>query len=340
MKRVIIRPLILLAATLATLTGCTPKTEPYAASGFYFDTAITVTIHEVGDQAPSKDEADAIIRDCFALCDRYEKLLSATVSTSDIAKINASGGQPVLVDRETITVLKEAIGYSEMSAGRFDITVGPLVSLWDFSSGALEPGKEHSVPSDARIKDAVTHVDYTKIRIEGDTVTLLDPDASIELGAIAKGYIADRLTELVKKEGVTSALINRGGNLVAVGHKPDGSDWRLGIKKPFTESDELIATLPVSNASLVTSGIYERIFEAGGRRYHHLLNASTGYPEDNTLTSVSILCPSSLRADALSTVCYLLGEHEGMKLIESLPDAEAVFVKQDGSILYSSGLDP
>ncbi len=338
MKRVNQRLLVLLAAALTILTGCTGSKEPYTANGFYFDTAITVTIHEVGGKAPSREEAEKIVSDCFALCDRYEKLLSATVPVSDVAKINAAGGQPVTVDPETASLLTEAITYSEMSGGRFDVTVGPLVSLWDFSSAALEDGKQHPVPADDAIADAVSHVDYRKIAIEGNIVTLLDPDASIELGAIAKGFIADKMTELVKHENVTSALINLGGNLVAVGHKPDGRGWKLGIKKPFSESGEVITSLPVADASLVTSGIYERCFEAGGKRYHHLLNAQAGYPEDNTLASVTILCPSSLRADALSTVCYLLGEEDGMKLVESLPDTEAVMIRQDESLLFSSGL--
>ncbi|MCR4704757.1 MAG: FAD:protein FMN transferase [Lachnospiraceae bacterium] len=338
MKRACKRLVILFTATWIILTGCTKNENPYAASGFYFDTAITVTIYEINGKAPSAQEAETIISDCFTLCDRYENLLSASISSSDIAKINAAGGKPVTVSEETADLLKEAISYSKQSDGRFDVTVGPLVSLWDFSSSALKAGNEHRVPTADQIAEAISHVDYRKIRIENNTVTLSDPNASIELGAIAKGFIADKLTELVRSKNVTSALINLGGNLVAIGNKPNGNAWQLGIKKPFSESGEIITSLSVTDASLVTSGIYERCFEAGGRRYHHLLNAETGYPEDNTLASVTILCPSSMRADALSTVCYLLGEQKGMELINSLPDAEAVFVRCDESLLFSSGL--
>ena len=160
----------------------------------------------------------------------------------------------------------------------------------------------------------------------------------MDLGFIAKGFIADRLKESLLEKGVESALINLGGNILAVGSKPDGSPFEIGVRKPFDTQNTALTTLSLSDRSLVSSGVYERYFEKDGKRYHHLLDPFTGYPVENGLLGVTILSSSSMEGDALSTTAFVLGPEEGMALIESLPDTEAVFITEDYKLHYSSGL--
>lgn len=161
---------------------------------------------------------------------------------------------------------------------------------------------------------------------------------SLDTGAIAKGFITDRLVSVLRERKIESALLNLGGNLYLYGTKPDGSDWTIGIRDPFGLQGDYMATVSLKDTSIVTSGIYERYFEADGKRYHHILNPKTGYPEDNELASVSIISPSSTMCDGLSTTCFLLGLGKGMELIESLENAEAIMITRDKKVYLSSGL--
>ena len=174
------------------------------------------------------------------------------------------------------------------------------------------------------------------ILIEGNTVTLLDPDMAIDLGGIAKGYMADQLKEYLLNEGVQSALIDLGGNILAVGSKPDNSNYTIGIKKPF-EDDEMIATESINDISVVTSGCYERYFKISDTLYHHILDTKTGYPINNGLWSVTILSDSSMEGDAYSTICICLGFDDALKLIEKTEGMEALFITEDMKLYYSSG---
>ena len=178
-------------------------------------------------------------------------------------------------------------------------------------------------------------MNYENIIIRDNTVKLADPQAGIDLGAIAKGYIADRIKDYLEEEGVRHAMINLGGNVLAMGSKLDGSDYNIGIQKPFDETGEPITSVKISDKSVVTSGIYQRYFKADGKIYHHILDPNTGYPCENNLYSVTILTDSSLTADALSTTCFLLGYDRGMKLINQLDNVDAVFITNDNQIHYS-----
>ena len=306
------------------LSGC-GRREPISKTGFYFDTIITVTLYDSSKTAE--------LEHCFALADTYEQYFSAERPDSDVSKINAAGGTPVSVHDETIELLQKGIDYSELSGGRFDITIGRLTDLWDFHA-------EHpAVPDETALREAVSTIDYRQIKISGNEVALQNPDAAIDLGGIAKGYIADRMKAYLKSEGITSGLINLGGNVLAIGEKPDGSSYRIAIQKPFGASGEGIAALEIKDDAVVSSGTYERYFTANGKQYHHILDASTGYPCENGLCSVSIICKNSADADGLSTTCFLLGAEKGMELIESLDDTEAVFITDNNDILCSSGMD-
>lgn len=315
---------------LFSVTGCSvissyqEKSAVISDTAFYFDTVVTITLCGTSDTS--------ILNDCFQEMARYEALLSRTREGSDIWKINHSQGMPVEVSDLTIDLLQLALQYSERSEGVFDPTIASVVSLWNFTENP-----EKLIPEQKEIDEALSHVDYRNIQISGNTVTLLDPAASIDLGGIAKGYIADQLKKFLIKKEITGALINLGGNNLALGTKPNEQPWKIGIQKPFAGTSDLATVLSIDGQSVVTSGNYERYFEKDGQIYHHILDTQTGYPVQNHLQGVTILSDSSADGDALSTTCFALGLEKGMELIETLPGIEALFITDDGQLHRSSG---
>lgn len=318
------------------LTGCNAKEEPLTQTGFYFDTIIQVTLYD--------EKKAGCLDDCMELAEKYEKMLSPSLEGSDIWKINHSSGTPVTVSDETIYLLKTALAYCEMTDGQIDITIEPLNSLWDFhadpSSSAVpdNDGQDSRLPDKKAIAEALNHVDYHSVVIDGNTVTLQDPQSAVNLGFIAKGYIADKMKEYLLSQNVENAIINLGGNLLAVGTKPDGSPYQFGIQKPFDKHGAVITVLPVNDLSAVSSGVYERYFYQDDVLYHHILNPQNGYPIQNELLGVTILSDSSMTGDALSTTCFVLGLDKGMALIESLDHVEAVFITTDYELHFTSGM--
>ncbi len=307
------------------LSGCRPQSQPVTYTDFYFDTVISLTFYNNDDSV--------LVDECFKRCDAYEKMFSRTIEGSDVWRINNSNGTPVPVSEETYDLIQEALFYCELTEGKIDITVAPLMDFWDFSN-KTDGSKP---PSSEEISALLAHVDYRMIELgENNTVTLKDPEAAIDLGFIAKGYIADRLKEYLVSQGVTSALINLGGNVCVLGNKPDGSSYTIGIQKPFAPAGTTIDTVQITDSSVVTSGTYERSFEYEGITYHHILDATTGYPADNTLTGVTIVCPSSVRADALSTTCFVLGEEQALKYINTVEYTECILINREDEIIYSS----
>lgn len=313
----------LLSASILLLSGCSglPRERSQTYTDTLFDTVISVQIFASVDED--------VLKGCEKLCKKYDSMFSNKIEDSEISRINSAGGNPVEVSKETIKLIKKGIYYSEMSDGVFDITIAPVSNLWDFKA------ETPLVPSPEAIAEAVSHVNYENIIIRDNTVKLTDPHAGIDLGAIAKGYIADRIKDYLEEEGVRHAMINLGGNVLAMGSKLDGSDYNIGIQKPFDETGEPITSVKISDKSVVTSGIYQRYFKADGKIYHHILDPNTGYPCENNLYSVTILTDSSLTADALSTTCFLLGYDRGMKLINQLDNVDAVFITNDNQIHYS-----
>ena len=305
-------------------TGCTapPESEEVRANGMYFDTVVQIQAWGTPEET---------VEHCMELCEYYEGLFSATIDTSEISEINQAGGQPVEVSDETAELIRKGIEYGELSDGRFDITIDSASRLWNFKDN-----EEKMLPDPEALKEAVRHIDYRCVHVDGNTVTLSDPQARIDLGGIAKGYIADRLKDYLESEGTEHALINLGGNMLAVGNRYDGTDFRIGIQEPFAETGVTIAAVSVSGRSVVTSGDYERYFEKDGVIYHHILDPDTGYPVRNDLNQVTVISDESVDGDALSTTCYALGLDEGMELIRNLDGVEAVFVTKDGKIHPSS----
>ena len=312
--------IILIAAITLLLTACSFKSnEPISKTGFYFDTVITISIYD------SKDTE--LLDNCFSICEEYEKQISRTIETSEISKINNAKGMPVSVSNSTLELLKKGIAYGELTNGAFDITIAPLSELWDFKNNT------GNIPSEDDITEALSHVNYKNIVIDGNSVTLTDPNAAIDLGGIAKGYIADKLREYLSSKDVKSALINLGGNILTIGEKPDGSAFNIGIQKPFDDQNKTITSVSVKDSSVVTSGSYERYFKVNDTIYHHILNTKTGKPCSNDLLSVTILSESSVDGDALSTACFALGLDKGRELIEDIENVDAIFITDNYMVL-------
>lgn len=325
-------------------------------TGFFLDTVCSITIYGLADEdgrlaAMSGEEMEKecylIITDAFKLCSEYENMLSKTIETSDIARINNAEGKAVTVSDETIEVLKKGLEFGRLSGGAFDITIGKATDLWNFHDNA-ETGHEGGiVPSEEALKEAIRHVNYENIKIEGNGVSLTDPETEINLGGIAKGYIADKAAEYLEERGVVSAIVDLGGNIVAIGGKTSQiaasgdtqeTDFKIGIKDPLSSSGGLLELIPCKNKTVVTSGTYERYFEKDGVKYHHILDVNTGYPVDTDVLSVTIIADrgKSADCDGLSTTCLALGMEKGMELVKSLEGFEAVFVDTNGRVEVSS----
>lgn len=299
------------------------KPQPIQKSGIAFDTIITITVYDSDDTV--------ILDDCFNLCNEYEKKFSRTVETSEISKINSASGEPVEVSDETFELIQRGIYYGDISNGLFDITIAPVSELWDFheENDSNSDASYSRIPEKNSIDNAKKHVSYKNIVLDEKlhTVMLMDSEAKIDLGGIAKGYIADKLKEYLLGQGVNSALINLGGNILAVGAKPDGSPFHIGIKKPFSEG-EIEKDVDLVDKAVSTSGVYERYFYENDRLYHHILLPSTGYPVESDLYAASVICKSSTDADALSTICVLLGKEKAEKLINTLDGVEVLFLPE------------
>lgn len=313
----------LLTAAALLLSGCSGLTKKRSQvyTDTLFDTVVRIEILDAADEE--------VLKGCEDICRKYHSMFSNKIEDSEISRINSAGGNPVEVSDETVKLIRKGIYYGDLSNGAFDITIAPVSSLWDFHAEAPVP------PPPEAVNEAVSHVDYKNILIKDNTVQLLDPYAAIDVGAIAKGYIADLVKNYLKEQGVKHAIINLGGNVLTLGSRLDGSDYNIGIQKPFDAAGEPITSVKVSNQSVVTSGTYQRYFEAEGKLYHHILDPHTGYPCENNLNSVTIITNSSLTADALSTTCFLLGYDKSMRMIEQLGNVDAVFITKDNKIRYS-----
>jgi len=263
---------------------------------------------------------------------------------SGVLAINRQAGiAPVKARADLIEVLETALRYAELSGGAFDPTVGPLVKLWGIGTEAQR------IPADGEIAAALELVNYRDLIIDrvSGTAFLRREGMELDLGAIAKGYAADEAARIAKEGKVKRGIIDLGGNIFALGWRGEKelSPWRIGVQNPFSDRGESAGVLAVHDTSVVTSGVYERFFESGGalsgesaKRYHHLLSTADGYPVDNGLLSVTIVTGRSIEADALSTAVFALGYEKGKALIDSIPNAEAVFVFADRSVRITEGL--
>lgn len=318
--------------------------EPISISSIKLNTAVQITIYDSQDKS--------LLDDCLALCDKYELIFSRTDEESELYKLNHRISDSAVSDQTTETqptpyqingttntwhisedlaaLLSKGLSITRESDGAFDIAISPLTSLWDFTA------EDPKVPDDADIQNALPLCSSDGVTINGQDIILPSDDIQFDVGAIAKGYIADRLKDFLVKKGVNSAIINLGGNVLCIGSKPDGTPFKVGIQKPFADRNETEAVMDITGKSVVSSGIYERCFKQDGKLYHHILNPKTGYPYDNGLISVTIISDQSVDGDALSTTCFALGLDEGLKFAEK-KGVQAVFITEDYELHYTDG---
>ena len=309
------------------LTSCSSP-APTSESRLMLGTNITITIH---DSVPR-----GIFTAIWDRIDQIEQRMSinqARYDDSELLQVNrAAGTHPVAVSDETLAVIQEGIRVGELTDGAFDISVAPLVLLW------MVTGSTPRVPSEQAVTTALELVDYTRIQIEGNEIYLPEPGMGIDVGGIAKGYAVAEAARLLRESGVKHAILDFGGDLMAVGTRPDGRSWRIGLQDPTQRRGSLMGVVEVIDFSIVTSGVYERYFEQDGVRYHHIIDTQTGFPTRNELTSVTILSVDPTFGDALSTGAFVMGLRDGFRLIEELEDVEGVFIDSMQRVYLTSGV--
>ncbi|MDW7668833.1 MAG: FAD:protein FMN transferase [Bacillota bacterium] len=324
---------LLLLSMILIITGCKDKESEVinnakiSSSEFLLDTHVNITLYGTEDES--------LFPKIFEEIERLENILSVHVEGSDLDLLKDNAGiKPVKVSEDTIKIIEKSLKYSELTGGLFDVTSGPLIELWGIGSGA------EKIPTQDEITEAIRLIDYRKIKIDKDqgTIFLEDKGMIADLGAIAKGYIADRVEEKLYDLGVESAIINLGGNVQLIGDKPDGSLFRIGIQDPDEARGGNIGVYSGKDVTIVSSGDYERYFIKDGVRYHHILNPFTGFPVETEIKSVSIITDESFEADALSTSVLLSGWDKGISMVESLENVEAIFINKDHEVYVTDGL--
>ena len=324
-------PVLILLLSLVlfiSATGCS-RTQPEAVTANDFALGTTCSVKLYGLQNRK------YLQPALDIAKKVEQNMSVHLKESEISRINAAAGESSLnVSKETFALLLRAREFSAIGDGVFDLTIGPLVSLWDIGSG------NETVPGENAIAAALELVDYTDVVFgpEGNYVGLKRNGMNIDLGAIAKGYAADKMVDYLRASDVPSGIINLGGNVYAFGEKPGGGPWKIGIQSPSDDRGKYIGVVETGSSAVVTSGKYERYFVADGIRYHHILNTDNGYPVENGVASVSIVSRDATAADALSTLVFALGLEEGLRLSEEMAGVEAIIVTEDNTVYTTSGL--
>ena len=313
------------AAFLLPAAGCASRTPREASgTGMYFDTVVDIRIVD--------RRADVLLQECFDLCRDAELVLSAHDEDSELYRLNHRTEQEAEVSQELAGCIAQGLAYGELTDGAFDITVLPLRELWDFES------EDPKVPNEEDIQAALKHVDYRAVSVDGTTVSFSDPETQIDLGGIAKGYISARLKGFLEEEGCTCALINLGGNVSALGTKPDGSRWVVGIQEPFADRGTVLETVEIDHGCVISSGTYERCFEENGRLYHHILDLTTGCPAETDLQQATVIGEDDVFCDAFSTTCILLGREKAEQLAaESGKEIRILFVDGEGNRNWYGG---
>lgn len=322
---------IFFCAILCCMTACAKgntQSQEYEKTEELLGTIITGKVYG--------ENAEEGLKQAFKRVEEIEDIMSAKEADSELSMVNREACQrEVQVSEELYDVMEKAVYYARLTDGAFDPTIGKLINLWGI-------GTEHEkVPADEELKALAGLKDYEQIVLnkEKKTVHFLTDTIQLDLGGIAKGYAADEMKKvLTDTYGITSGILSLGGNVITIGNKPNGEQWMIGIADPLQPS-EMIGTLSKADKTIVTSGNYERYFIKDNKRYHHILNPATGYPAENGMISSTIIADCSMDADALSTATYVMGVDAALELVEKTDGVEAVFVKDDGSIVTTEGAD-
>lgn len=280
-------------------------------------------------------KAEKAIQEAITRLYEIDDKMSAFKEYSEVSQVNKNAGKlHSRVSSDTYLVIKKAVQYSKLSEGAFDPTIRPIVNLWGVNT------KNARVPGRDEINNALKLVNYEQLTLDdiNNTIKLNYENQCIDVGGIAKGYAADEVKNILKKNKIRSAIIDLGGNIFAYGSKQDGTKWNIGIQDPFSFSGEYSGIVSVKDKSIVTSGNYERYFMKDGKRFHHIIDPRTGYPSENGVVSATIVSDYSIDGDALSTCAYVMGLDRGVELIECLEGVDAIFITEDKKIHVTSGI--
>ncbi len=338
-----IAAILLLITILVTMTSCSGGNKRYQASFLELFDTVTTIIGYAKDEATFSKEAQMIYDDLKVYHQLYD-IYNDYEGINNIKTINDNAGiQPVKVDQKIIDLLKFSEDAYAMSEGKKNIALGAVLQVWhDYREEGTNDPDNAKVPPMELLKEKAAHTDIKDIIIdeEASTVYLADPEMSIDVGAVAKGYATERVAQYMIGEGYTSLLLSVGGNVRAIGSRDEADKaWNVGIQNPDLKSDEkYLMITKLENLSLVTSGDYERYYTVDGVRYHHIIDPDTLMPA-NYYTAVSIITEDSGLADALSATLFNMSLEKGKALIESMEDTEAMWVNKDGSLVYSSGFE-
>ena len=341
LQNVLIGCMLVLSISMA---GCGKKIEKFSTYSFdYFDTVTSITGY-----AESQEEFDEVAKGILTELAEYHKLFTiyhrfeGMENLCTINEIKNGAHRTVTVDRRIIDMLLYAKGMYEKTDGTVNIAMGSVLSIWhDYRTEGIDEPWNAKLPPMETLSEAAKHTDINRMVIDeaAGTVTLTDPDMKLDVGAIAKGYAVEMAARSLEEAGVTGYVINVGGNVRTVGVKGNGEKWLVGIENPEEDSEQAyLAYLELAGESLVTSGSYQRYYVVDGKRYHHIIDPETLMPSEGYV-SVSVVCKSSADGDALSTALFCMNLEDGMALIETLPDTEAMWVLKDGTCHESSGFE-
>ncbi len=321
-----IMSLLLCSALFLGGCGTNATAEKHEATTFAMDTIMTFQVFDAN--------GEQILIDTEQEIRRLERLFSVTLEDSDIAKLNQNAGKaPVAVSAETLGLLEQADEMRLLTEGSYDMTISPVVKAWGFTE------ETHHVPSQQEIDALLPLVDADAVQMDtqNKTAYLQKEGMAVDLGGIAKGYTSQQVADLLREKGVSSAIFSLGGNVGAVGAKPDGSAWKIAVENPLDNQD-YVGLLEVKDKFVVTSGGYQRFFEQDGKTYHHIIDPHNGYPAENGLISVTVVSENGTKADGLSTALFVMGLDKALDLWKKSDDFEVVFVTDDGSVIATEGI--
>ncbi len=315
-----------LAMCFIALTSCSGNKTFFA-----MDTCMTITVYG-GNTESVLEQAEERVKE-------LEKLWSVTDENSEIYAINHSNGENVHVSPETAEILDFSLDISEITDGALDCTMYPVLTEWGFTTDnyKISTDEKRKIPTDEKISELLENIGYEKIDLNENNVTV-PKNMQIDLGAVGKGYTGDLLVDLLQENGIESALLDLGGNIQTIGTKPDGTDWKLGLRSPFDEGS--FATLEISDCAVITSGGYERYFVGeDDETYWHILDPATGKPAHSGLVSVTIVGKEGRLCDALSTSLFVMGLDKATELWKQRDDFEMVLVTEEDEIYLTEGLE-
>lgn len=319
--------LSIICITALFLAGCAGigkiDTKEFKTGFFAMDTYISLTVYG--------ENGDTALGDAQRKVEELEALWSVTDENSDIYTLNSSGGETTAVSNETGDLLKFALSMSAETDGALDPTIYPVLLAWGFTTG------ENRIPKEDELQAILRDVGYERIKIDGNEVTVPE-GMKLDMGAVGKGYTGDVLTGILKEAGITSALLDLGGNVQVIGTKPDGSRWRLGLRNPF-DAKEYLGVIEIADAAVVTSGSYERYFIGeDGKRYGHIIDPATGYPAESGLASVTIVAKEGKLCDALSTSLFIMGKEKAEAYWREHGGFDMILVTEEGELYITEGI--